>query len=729
MAVILRWFCCFSLIMSALVVAQEEAPAAPDPEALDTSWWTYFEPAEQLGKSGLKARIEKNRDSLEQFMLGLNDKKKETLSPLVTQINEGLERYASLRELVATPPPIPPPAEQYSLAEAVERFVLWRELKREFELEQGDLAWQKTQLATGRKRQAKRRGEYLNLREADPQRFPQAIKLMSNRVSLELASLQNKQQATKLKITEDHLQRLVDELAAISLKLTPSPDTYADLTRRQSEAKSKADVLRERAIEQSYASLLDESLDIVERKYKSLLNANIEIEAGVYELAVKRYQIMAALEGLLATQQGDQKSSDQKSISLLREAVKQAHKFIEATKHQDQLWRSLSAQTHKFVGTQKLGVGAEAGEHGAAYQRTNIQIEENDRRLREYDLERDKGNFIVQVAQEKLNDEAGWLNRGLFAIDIGFEQSWDQLALWMNATLIEINEVPLTAMGLLRVIFIIFIAWLVSRVLRRGLDTLAVHNQALSPSAIYTLGRVIHYLVLVLGIIIGLSSIGLDFTKFALFASALGVGIGFGLQNLIGNFVSGLIILFEKSLKVGDFVELSSGLAGEVKEINMRGTLITTNDNIDIIVPNSDFVNNQVTNWTLRETERRIHIPFGVAYGTDKDTVKQAALEAADAVKWTLNHDANRQPQVWFVQFGDSSLNFELIVWLKAEAVKRPGAVQAAYLWEIDTKLKEHGIEIPFPQRDLHLRSVFGQKDEAGLLLLKRQNEVDPGHQ
>ncbi|MBQ0799377.1 MAG: mechanosensitive ion channel [Porticoccaceae bacterium] len=299
----------------------------------------------------------------------------------------------------------------------------------------------------------------------------------------------------------------------------------------------------------------------------------------------------------------------------------------------------------------------------------------------------------------------------------------------MNATLIEINEVPLTAMGLLRVIFIIFIAWLVSRVLRRGLDTLAVHNQALSPSAIYTLGRVIHYLVLVLGIIIGLSSIGLDFTKFALFASALGVGIGFGLQNLIGNFVSGLIILFEKSLKVGDFVELSSGLAGEVKEINMRGTLITTNDNIDIIVPNSDFVNNQVTNWTLRETERRIHIPFGVAYGTDKDTVKKAALEAADAVTWTLNHDAKRQPQVWFVQFGDSSLNFELIVWLKAEAVKKPGAVQAAYLWEIDTKLKEHGIEIPFPQRDLHLRSVFGQKDEAGLLLLKRQNEVDPGHQ
>lgn len=718
---IARWFFCVTLAASSLVVAQADVPAAPDPLALGAGWWAYFEPVEPLSKSNLKARIAKNRDSLEQLMPGLNDKQRDNLSPLVKQINEGLERFANLKDLAVTSLSIPLPAEQYLLAESVERFALWRQLKREFELEQGDLEWQKTQLATGRKRQAKRRGEYLNLRETDPQRLPQAIKLMSNRVSLELASLQNKQQGAKLKIAEDNLQRLVEELASIRLKLVPSPDASAGLMRRQAEAQSKADILREKAIEQSYASLLDESLDSGELKYRSLVNANIEIETAVYELAAKRYHVMAVLEGLLVAQKGDQKN-----ISLLREAVKKFDDFSVVIKHQEQFWRSLNVQTRKFLAAQNSPM---AGEHGAVFQRMNTQIEANDRRLREFELERDKGNFIVQIAQATLKDGAGWLDRGLFAMDAGFEQGWDQLGQWMNATLIEINEIPLTAMGLLRVIFIVFLAWLVSRVLGRGLNKLAAHNDVLSPSAIYTLGRVIHYLVLVLGIIIALSSIGLDFTKFALFASALGVGIGFGLQNLIGNFVSGLIILFEKSLKVGDFVELSSGLAGEVKEINMRGTLVTTNDNIDIIVPNSDFVNNQVTNWTLRETHRRIHVPFGVAYGTDKDLVKQAALEAADEVKWTLGDDINRKPQVWLVQFGDSSLNFELVVWLQAEAVKRPGAVQAAYLWEIDTKLKKHGVEIPFPQRDLHLRSVFGQKDEAGLSLLNRQNEADPAHQ
>lgn len=719
---ILRWFCCLALVASSLVEAQVDAPPAPDLLALDASWWIYFEPAEALSKSDLKARIETNRDSLEQLMLGLNGKQRKNLFPLVKQINEGFERFANLRDLALTPPSIPLPAEQYSLTESVERFVLWRQLKRELELERSDLEWQKTQLATARKRQAKHRGEYLNLRETDPQRLPQAIKLMSSRVSLELASLQNKQQGAKLKIAEDNLQRLVEELASIRLKLVPSPDTYVDLMKRQTEAQSKAEVLREKAVEQSYTSLLDKSLDSGELKYRSLVNANIEIDIGIYELAVKRYRIMVVLEGLLTIQQDDQKNIAQNSIVLVREAVKQFRESAETIKQQEQFWRLLNVQTRKFVATQTSGASVETGEQDTMYQHISAQVELNDRRLRELELERDKGGFIVQLAQTKLNDDAGWLNRGLFAMDVGFEQSWDQLGRWMNATLIEINEVPLTAMGLLRVVFIIFIAWLVSRVLGRGLNKLAAHNEVLSPSAIYTLGRVIHYLVLVLGIIIGLSSIGLDFTKFALFASALGVGIGFGLQNLIGNFVSGLIILFEKSLKVGDFVELSSGLAGEVKEINMRGTLITTNDNIDIIVPNSDFVNNQVTNWTLRETYRRIHVPFGVAYGTDKDLVKQAALEAADEVKWTLSDDVNRKPQVWLVQFGDSSLNFELVVWLQAEAVKRPGAVQAAYLWEIDTKLKEHGIEIPFPQRDLHLRSVFGQKDEADWLLMGRQN-------
>ena len=129
-------------------------------------------------------------------------------------------------------------------------------------------------------------------------------------------------------------------------------------------------------------------------------------------------------------------------------------------------------------------------------------------------------------------------------------------------------------------------------------------------------------------IVIAMSTLGINLTALTVFGGALGVGIGFGLQSIFSNFISGIIILFERSVKVGDFIELQSGVTGLVKEINIRSTLITTNDNVDILVPNEEFIKAQVTNWTLRDARRRMRIGFGVAYGTDKELVKKAALEA-----------------------------------------------------------------------------------------------------
>lgn len=282
---------------------------------------------------------------------------------------------------------------------------------------------------------------------------------------------------------------------------------------------------------------------------------------------------------------------------------------------------------------------------------------------------------------------------------------WETIAAWFARPLFEIGDISITSTGLIRLAVIIAAAWWLSRLLQIAMNRLAAHRPNFSRASLYTLNRLVHYAVLTLGFAIGLSSIGIDLSKFALFASALGVGVGFGLQNMISNFVAGLMLLFEKTLKVGDFIELESGIIGEVREINFRSTLITTNDNIDIVVPNSVFVNGHVMNWTMRDVNRRIHVPFGVAYGSDKELVRKAALEAAGAVEHTLTGVDTRHSQVWLTAFGDSSLNFELIVWLNSEAVKRPGAVQADYLWAIETALGKYGVEIPFPQRDLHIRS------------------------
>ena len=246
--------------------------------------------------------------------------------------------------------------------------------------------------------------------------------------------------------------------------------------------------------------------------------------------------------------------------------------------------------------------------------------------------------------------------------------------------------------------------WLASasaRLIQRRIQ----RSTRLTPSVQSLIAQAIRLALLFIAASVALNAVGLDLTTLTVFSGAVGIGVGFGLQSVFSNLVAGIIMLFERSVKVGDFVEIEGGTTGEVREINIRSTLITTNDNIDVLVPNSEFVSKRVTNWTLREAVRRAHIPFGVAYGTDKDLVRKAGLEAAAIVPHGLRGLRAREADVWLVGFGDSSLNFELVVWLNSDAVKRPAKVVADYNWAIESALKKYGIEIPFPQRDLHIRS------------------------
>jgi small-conductance mechanosensitive channel len=304
------------------------------------------------------------------------------------------------------------------------------------------------------------------------------------------------------------------------------------------------------------------------------------------------------------------------------------------------------------------------------------------------------------------------------------EQGMDGIEVVLGKQLLQVSGVEITIGGVILAVVALVVTWLVSVLARRAIKRYGSRYQSANQASLYTVSRIVHYVLLAVGILFALSVLGIPVTKFAVFAGALGVGLGFGLQAIFSNFISGLILLFDKSLKVGDFVELESGVHGEVRDIKIRATTIVTNDNIDILVPNSEFVSGRVVNWTHRDVSRRMRIAFGVAYGTDKETVKRAALEAAAEVPFTLEQDGPRRPQVWLTEFGDSSLNFELVTWLTAEATKRPSAVKAAYNWAIHSALHKYGIEIPFPQQDVHVRSLFGLSEAAALHALRL--DVDP---
>jgi small-conductance mechanosensitive channel len=214
------------------------------------------------------------------------------------------------------------------------------------------------------------------------------------------------------------------------------------------------------------------------------------------------------------------------------------------------------------------------------------------------------------------------------------------------------------------------------------------------------MGTIFRYVLMVIGFTIILQFLGVDLSALTIIASALGVGVGFGLQNITNNFVSGIIILFERPIKVGDRIEVGS-VSGDVIKISMRSTTVLTNDNISIIVPNSEFISSTVINWSHTDRNVRFNIPVGVSYKSDPEMVKNILMKVAENNDGVLKSPA---PDVLFNEYGDNSINFILRVWTSTY-ITQPLVLRSQLYYSAFEKFKEHGIEIPFPQRDIHVKN------------------------
>ena len=283
--------------------------------------------------------------------------------------------------------------------------------------------------------------------------------------------------------------------------------------------------------------------------------------------------------------------------------------------------------------------------------------------------------------------------------------------------LFVIGASPVTLGGVIAGLLIIGVGWLVARLASGGIRRLRARVSQ-GVAALYIMEKLVGYGFIILAVIAGFSTIGLDLSSLAVFAGALGVGVGLGLQGVVKQFISGLVLIFDRSLSVGDFVELEDGRRGTVHEVGTRAVRIRTNDNVDLIVPNSKFIEGPVINWTQHGATRRIRIPFSVGYGCDRERVRDVVLAAARTVPFTLPETETEKSQVWLSSFGDSGLNFDLVVWPTLEAVKRPASMNAAYIWAIADALEQAGLEIPFPQTDLRVRSLFGREGDEALEVL-----------
>ncbi len=285
---------------------------------------------------------------------------------------------------------------------------------------------------------------------------------------------------------------------------------------------------------------------------------------------------------------------------------------------------------------------------------------------------------------------------------------------------IGLGKIQFTLGNILTVVAILIVGFALAKAFSSVVRSVLVSKFPLQRGMPYAASKVTYYILSVLVLLAAVSAAGVDLNKFTIITGAVGVGVGFGLQDIVKNFASGLILLFERPIRVDDVIELT-GMVGTVRRIGARSSTIVTAQGAEVIVPNSNLVSTQVINWTLSSQQRRVEIAVGVAYGTDPQLVLRLLVAEAAAHESVLT---NPGPVAFFIGFGDSALNFELRFW--SESQDAWFQLKSDVTVAIARALAEAGIEIPFPQRDLHLRSIDPSISRQSLPPAFAQAEMQP---
>ena len=693
-----------ALLLSTLVAvnspAQESddsaAPITPDLTSLQSDWWTYFE--------GPRETIEPNIDTfladVGTQIANLAPQNQEKAQSVLDAVRDNFTAYlALLDDSAIAPQALDEPAANYSLDDLLGLATTARDERSNAAEAQLEVEREKRILDGANRRRDATFKDYVDAAAGD-ERWLVAARLLQARTAQAIAA----RRLALLTQTLNHATAAADattervELASGRLAVTTDSVTL--------------EILNERV--DSNEAAVEKALENVRTAEIAASGLDLEAAQGRSQQRLQQQKLLGAIVSLALAESALAQTEAQRwwtEMNLLTAPDTQAladqalawSEFVRGVNQQAIEWKRqtqdelLAVQSINRDGLDRAARRLLDQRLGTA-QETLAWVGELDTAIADLEL-------LMLVVNNAAAEYTGAFRSWLASVSLKAKTAYIRVASLADVTLFSVGETPVTGADILRFFVILFVAMLLSRGIRHALQRVAGSESSGTQASVYTVSRLTHYFIVILALFIALSSIGLDFGNLALVAGALSVGIGFGLQSIVNNFVSGLIILFEHSLRVGDYIELDTGLTGTVKSINVRSTLINTNDNIDIVVPNSEFVTTRLKNWTLGERILRVRIPFGVAYGSDKELVKQAALEATADVQYTLTNMKGREPDVWLTEFGDSSLNFLLLVWVNRQGAKRPTRTRSAYLWALESKLSEYGIEIPFPQRDLHVRS------------------------
>lgn len=682
---------------------ESEIKEVPTPllTELNIHWWKYFETAES--NDVLNERIEKFTKALSQSAQSDNDQGLSEKKPAA--IIELFNQYLKQKFLVLekdTQPTIEL-QEHYSIQQLMDINTEKNKLLTQLNNNEDEKNTLKDNISTTIKHIDRLKVAYFDAKEI-PQKQEIGLNWIENRLKQALDEVRVERLSFRSENLNVHINGKDQLIAEASKRIvldqnSKKNDDTASLVKKRNNNQSKIDKLN-----------LQLAQDFTDSTESKLNNEIIRLDLAWALIEDSQYGLMLnKKKQILLLESSINESAD---IESLKNNISETKKLLKQTN--DQL-----AQSQKIAQDILLSSTLNPKEHN----KTVLRLDDKKRKKAQSILKQqdaiaallNDNNFNVDLLAKRLNEIDKGYSKIWSTITTFFSYGKDSLVAAIYEPIFTINEYPVTLLPLIKLILIIFLGYMASKILayllsryekKHHLDT--VHNRSSS----YLIHAIVRYIIIFITILTSFGALGINLSSITLIAGALSVGIGFGLQNLVSNFVSGLTIMFDKTLSVGDYIQLEDGVTGIVKEIRARSTRINTNDNIDIIIPNSDMVTNKIINWTLKESIRRIKIPFGVAYGTDKDLVKKAALEAATNVEFTLTHMPGKEPDIWLSEFADSSINYTLLVWVANYGLRRPSRMKSNYLWELDTALNKYGIEVPFPQRDVNLTIIDKKNHE-----------------
>jgi small-conductance mechanosensitive channel len=695
----LIWFTLFLIPIFAFGENPSEIQP-PDPMNLQSNWWEFFKGEGEKFQNQSKAF----QDKLALLKETLNEKEHAELLHQMDKIILNLNMLQELKGKKEELKPIPLLLlEKYDINQLLE---VVKNLGRV----QNKIIDQKDDLTRQQKLQAQNKSEldslYLNygeLPKGSPARLKTGMSIIAARSDLALIAIHIEQLKKRIQFLEKEKEKLNDELKFAEKNLSFDNLTAGELEKgvqqKQNEVeKGKAQLLK---LEKSaFAAKKQEPENIVLQRLWEQRILSQSISQGIARADLIIQQIKQHLYFIA-------KQIKTYSTPQLQALITEWKESVADSKRDISLWENMVREELDRIGKEIAAISE--GEQKKMEMALNLHLEIDKSLLAIQELKgklEDTTLLLKQIEtvliQERTIFET-WtivLEKYLF----GVISTFNEIA---NTKVFEVRERPITLLNLFQALLIVIGTFIFSKLFRKMIFSQKHFEKNVTQSTQFILSKSIHYLLLLIGFLIAFSWMGFDFTNFAIIAGALGVGVGFGLQSLVNNIISGFMILFQRNLKIGDIIEIESTVIGRVAEVNLQSTRIHSFEGIDVIVPNSNLTTQRVINWTLHDHCRRFRIPFSVAYGTGKEFLSNVILEATKKLAPTVHGDVRYpDPQIWFAGFGNSALDFELVVWVNLLIAMPHGSAKSTYLWMLDNVLSEHEIDIPYNQMDVRIKEM-----------------------